>query len=53
MLSEGGYGYVWKAIDLKTQKHFAIKKMICQNEEKLKVAKNEIEIMVHIKNLLF
>ena len=30
LLSEGGYGYVWKAFDTKTKEVFAVKKMLCQ-----------------------
>ena len=35
-------------MDVPTRRHFAVKKMICQNDEKLKVAKNEISTMVKI-----
>lgn len=30
LISEGGYGYIWKAHDIKTKEKFAVKKMICQ-----------------------
>lgn len=30
LLSEGGYGYVWKAFDINTKEVFAVKKMLCQ-----------------------
>ena len=30
LLSEGGYGYVWQAFDVKTKEEFAVKKMLCQ-----------------------
>jgi AP2-associated kinase len=48
LLAEGGYGYVWKAQDVNTQRYYAVKKMICQNEEKLQVAQNEMETMVSL-----
>lgn len=30
LISEGGFGYIWKAYDIKTKEKFAVKKMICQ-----------------------
>lgn len=29
LLSEGGYGFIWKSIDANTRKIYALKKMIC------------------------
>ncbi|CAD8154281.1 unnamed protein product [Paramecium octaurelia] len=45
LLSEGGYGYILKAIDVNTKEIFALKKSYCQGEERTKVARNELEIM--------
>ncbi|CAD8175516.1 unnamed protein product [Paramecium octaurelia] len=45
LLSEGGYGYILKAIDVNTKEVFALKKSYCQGEERTKVARNELEIM--------
>lgn len=29
LLSEGGYGYIWRAVDTKTREVFALKKSYC------------------------
>lgn len=44
-LSEGGYAYVYKAIDLATNKEYAVKKSLCQSPELLEMAEQEINIM--------
>lgn len=38
LLSEGGYGYILKAVDIRTREVFALKKSYCQGEERTKVA---------------
>jgi AP2-associated kinase len=45
LLSEGGYAYIYKVRDAMTGEIFALKKMICQNSERLATAKNEISIL--------
>lgn len=32
LLSEGAYGYIWRAVDTSTQEMFALKRIICSNE---------------------
>ena len=38
--------YILKAIDIRTREVFALKKSYCQGEERTKIAKNELNIMV-------
>ncbi|KAM3142262.1 hypothetical protein pb186bvf_005671 [Paramecium bursaria] len=45
LLSEGGYGYIFKVVDLNTREVFALKKSYCQGQERTQVAKNELQIM--------
>ncbi|EAR85402.2 Serine/Threonine kinase domain protein (macronuclear) [Tetrahymena thermophila SB210] len=46
LLSEGGYGYVWKAHNVNNkQEVFAVKRMICQGKQKEDLAKRELEIL--------
>ncbi|KAL4446047.1 hypothetical protein ABPG74_011039 [Tetrahymena malaccensis] len=46
LLSEGGYGYVWKAHNVNNkQEIFAVKRMICQGKQKEDLAKRELEIL--------
>ncbi|SBS92604.1 serine/threonine protein kinase, putative [Plasmodium ovale curtisi] len=45
LISEGAYSFVYLAIDLNTNKTYTIKKTICQNKEKLEMAKKEINIL--------
>jgi len=45
LISQGGYAYVFQVRDVATGEVFALKKMICQNAERLKTAKNEINIL--------
>lgn len=45
LLSEGGYGYIWKVRDTRSGQNYAMKKMICMDREKLQVAKNEIGVL--------
>lgn len=44
-ISEGGYAYVHKAIDLSTNQEFAVKKILCQTPELIQMAEREISIM--------
>ena len=45
-ISEGGYGFVYLVEDLKdSQKRYALKKMIAQNEERLKVIMKELNFL--------
>ena len=46
LLAEGGYGFIWRAIETKTRKLCVIKKIICQSEEAIEVAKKELELHV-------
>ncbi|KJP87608.1 NAK protein kinase [Plasmodium fragile] len=45
LLSEGAYSFVYLAKDLNTNKAYTIKKTICQDKEKLEMAKKEIHIL--------
>ncbi|CAD2105942.1 serine/threonine protein kinase, putative [Plasmodium vinckei lentum] len=45
LISEGAYSFVYLAVDLNTNKTYTIKKTICQNKEKLEMAKKEINIL--------
>ncbi|SCN63689.1 serine/threonine protein kinase, putative [Plasmodium chabaudi adami] len=45
LISEGAYSFVYLANDLNTNKTYTIKKTICQNKEKLEMAKKEINIL--------
>lgn len=33
LIAEGGYGFIWRAIEAKTRKICVLKKIICQSEE--------------------
>lgn len=44
-ISEGGYAYVHKAIDLSTSQEYAVKKILCQSPELLQMAEREIAVM--------
>lgn len=44
-ISEGGYAYVFKVVDINTNKEYALKKILCQDQERLSMAQREIEIM--------
>ena len=48
LLSEGAFGYIWRAIDTNTEELFALKRIICTNEESLNTAKKELEVMVRV-----
>ena len=44
-LSEGGFAYVFKAVDTITGQEFAVKKILCQSTELLSMAEREIDVM--------
>jgi hypothetical protein len=46
LLSEGAFGYIWKAVDVNTNETFALKRVICTSQESLDNAKKELEVMV-------
>jgi AP2-associated kinase len=50
LISQGGYAYVFQVRDVATGELFALKKMICQNNERLKTARNEINILKSLPN---
>ncbi|KYN98256.1 putative serine/threonine protein kinase [Plasmodium gaboni] len=45
LISEGAYSFVYMAKDLNTNKAYTIKKTICQDKEKINMAKKEIDIL--------
>ncbi|SOV17115.1 serine/threonine protein kinase, putative [Plasmodium sp. gorilla clade G2] len=45
LISEGAYSFVYMAKDLNTNKSYTIKKTICQDKEKINMAKKEIDIL--------
>jgi len=45
LISQGGYAYVFEVRDSQTGEIFALKKMICQSEERVQTAKNEIKYL--------
>jgi serine/threonine kinase 16 len=42
-IAQGGYSYVYHARDATTGEAFALKKILCQTEEQIAMAKQEIE----------
>ncbi|KRW98372.1 Protein kinase-like domain [Pseudocohnilembus persalinus] len=44
LLSEGAFGYIWKAHDVNTGEIFALKRMMCRDNERMKVAQMEMKI---------
>lgn len=44
-ISEGGYAYVFKAVDTNTGQEYAVKKILCQSSELIAMAEREIEVM--------
>ncbi|CAG9312364.1 unnamed protein product [Blepharisma stoltei] len=44
-LSEGGYAYVYKCVDINTNKEYALKKILCQDQERYRMAQREVEVM--------
>eukprot|EP00742_Colponemidia_sp_Colp-10_P005443 GILJ01005817.1.p1 GENE.GILJ01005817.1~~GILJ01005817.1.p1 ORF type:complete len:873 (-),score=171.44 GILJ01005817.1:150-2768(-) len=47
-LSEGGYAFVYLVKDVETDQQYALKKLLCQDKERLALAKREVSIL---KNL--
>ncbi|KAJ0408969.1 hypothetical protein P43SY_002848 [Pythium insidiosum] len=43
-IAQGGYSYVYHARDTSTGEHMALKKILCQTEEQVQMAKREIEM---------
>uniref|UniRef100_K3XCD8 Protein kinase domain-containing protein n=1 Tax=Globisporangium ultimum (strain ATCC 200006 / CBS 805.95 / DAOM BR144) TaxID=431595 RepID=K3XCD8_GLOUD len=43
-IAQGGYSYVYNARDTLTGEAFALKKILCQTEDQIEMAKQEIEI---------
>jgi AP2-associated kinase len=44
-ISEGGYAFVYKAVDIATGFEYAAKKIICQSNELVRMAEREIQTM--------
>ena len=44
LLSEGGFGFVYLAHDIRTNTPYVLKKLLCQDKERLDLARREIEI---------
>lgn len=45
LISEGGYAYVYRAVETTTSQEFALKKILCQNQERLDFAQREVQVM--------
>lgn len=50
LLAEGGYGFVWRAIEAKSKKMCVLKKVICQSDEAIRAAKAELDILVSFQD---
>ncbi|EAR98084.1 protein kinase (macronuclear) [Tetrahymena thermophila SB210] len=50
ILSEGGFGYIWKAYDVNTRESFALKRMICQGEDRVQIARRELKNFESLPN---
>ena len=44
-LSEGGFAFIWLARDMSTGKPYVLKKIFCQDKERLSLAEREVEIL--------
>mmetsp|Transcript_81141 Transcript_81141/g.169442 ORF Transcript_81141/g.169442 Transcript_81141/m.169442 type:complete len:669 (-) Transcript_81141:1697-3703(-) len=44
-ISEGGFAYVWKVRDIQTNEELALKKIHCQDQERLSMACREVELL--------
>ncbi|CAD8151669.1 unnamed protein product [Paramecium octaurelia] len=44
LIAEGGYGFIWRAIETKTRKFCVIKKIICQSKEAIEQAQLELDL---------
>lgn len=45
LISEGAFSFVYVAVDMNTNKTYALKKTICQDKEKLDMTNREIQIL--------
>mmetsp|Transcript_1454 Transcript_1454/g.4955 ORF Transcript_1454/g.4955 Transcript_1454/m.4955 type:complete len:798 (-) Transcript_1454:63-2456(-) len=50
LLDEGGFSYVFSAVDLNSQKKVAVKRLLVQDEDMMGVVRHEIDIMRQLKN---
>lgn len=46
LLSEGSFGFIWLAEDTATRQKYALKRIVCINNDRLQLARKELEIMV-------
>eukprot|EP00301_Raphidiophrys_heterophryoidea_P011573 c17714_g1_i1.p1 GENE.c17714_g1_i1~~c17714_g1_i1.p1 ORF type:complete len:572 (-),score=102.57 c17714_g1_i1:224-1897(-) len=44
-LAEGGYSFVYSANDTLTDQQFALKRMVCQDKDMMRLARNEISML--------
>jgi len=45
LLGEGGYAFIWRVRDVSTGKHYALKKLLCQNQDAIDSAKKEVSVL--------
>ncbi|KAF8820169.1 Tyrosine kinase-like (TKL) protein [Cardiosporidium cionae] len=48
LLSEGAFAFVWSARDIRSNKLYALKKILCQDRERLNLANREISFLEQI-----
>jgi AP2-associated kinase len=46
LLSEGSFGFIWLAEDTATRQKYALKRIVCITNDRLQLARKELEIMV-------
>lgn len=46
LVSEGSFGFIWLAEDVATKQKLALKRIVCITNERLLLARNELEVMV-------
>jgi AP2-associated kinase len=46
LLSEGSFGFIWLAEDTATKQKYALKRIVCITNDRLLLARNELEVMV-------
>ena len=49
-LAEGGYAYIYRAVEPATNSEFALKKLICQSQDRLKLAQGEVSVLRRLPN---
>lgn len=49
LLSEGSFGFIWLAEDAATKQKYALKRIVCINNERFQLAKTELELMVPMR----